>query len=223
MNSIAEELMHYGIKRRSGRYPYGSGKDPRQHGSRDFLGRVEELRKQGITYKDEKTGKTYTGDTAIAKTLGLSTSQFRTELSLAKDERRMLQVATAKRLRDKEGMGSTEIGRKMGLPESTVRSLLDDNSEARMKKAMETANFIKEQIDKKGMIDIGTGVERELGISKEKLKEAVYILEREGYPVYKGGIPQATNPGQQTNQRVICPKGTQHKEIYNFDERFKKE
>lgn len=218
MNTIVDEmLMHYGMPRRSGRYPWGSGEDPHQHGSRDFLGRVDEMRKQGITYKDEKTGKTYTGDTAIAKTLGLSTSQFRTELSLAKDERRMLQVATAKRLRDKEGMGSTEIGRKMGLPESTVRSLLDDNSEARMKKAMETANFIKEQIDKKGMIDIGTGVERELGISKEKLKEAVYILEREGYPVYKGGIPQATNPGQQTNQRVICPKGTQHKEIYNFD------
>lgn len=67
------------------------------------------------------------------------------------------------------------------------------------------------------MIDVGTGVERELGISKEKLNQALYILEMEGYPVYGGGVPQVTNPGKQTNIKVICPPGTEHKEIYNFE------
>jgi predicted transcriptional regulator len=216
MNPMVEDsLMHYGIKRRSGRYPWGSGDDPHQHGSRDFLGRVDELRKQGFTFTDED-GKTYSGDTAIAKSMGLSTTQFRTEISLAKDERRMLDVARAKSLRD-DGKGPTEIGKEMGVNESTVRSWLNEESESRMKQAMNTADFIRDQIEKKGMIDVGTGVERELNISKEKLKEALYILEREGYPIYKGGIPQATNPGQQTNQKVICPKGTQHKDIYQFD------
>lgn len=208
-------LMHYGMPRRSGRYPYGSGDDPYQHDSRDFLGRVDELRKQNFTFTDED-GKTYSGDTAIAKSMGLSTTQFRTEISLAKDERRMLDVARAKSLRD-DGLGATEIGKEMGVNESTVRSWLNSESESRMKQAKNTADFIRDQIEKKGMIDIGTGVERELNISKEKLNEALYILEREGYPIYKGGIPQATNPGQQTNQKVICPKGTEHKEIYQFD------
>ena len=61
MNPIAEEiesyigsasmsdeefLEHYGMPRRSGRYPWGSGDDPYQR-SRDFLGRVEELKKTG--------------------------------------------------------------------------------------------------------------------------------------------------------------------------------
>ena len=41
-NPPLDELMHYGMPRRSGRYPYGSGKDPYQH-SIDFIGRVEEL------------------------------------------------------------------------------------------------------------------------------------------------------------------------------------
>ena len=92
MNPVTEDiLIHYGIKRRSGRYPWGSGEDPYQHG-RDFLGRVDELRKQNFTWTDED-GKTYTGDTAIAKSMGLSTTQFRTEIGLAKDERRMLLVA----------------------------------------------------------------------------------------------------------------------------------
>ena len=69
-NPPLDELMHYGMPRRSGRYPWGSGDDPYQH-SKDFLGRVEELRKQGITYTDEN-GKIFTGDTAIAKNLGLT-------------------------------------------------------------------------------------------------------------------------------------------------------
>ena len=33
-------LMHYGVKRRSGRYPWGSGDNPYQH-SGDFLSRVD--------------------------------------------------------------------------------------------------------------------------------------------------------------------------------------
>ena len=217
MNSIIEDmdfLMHYGMPRRSGRYPWGSGEDPYQHG-RDFIGRVDELRSRNFTFTDEN-GKTYSGDTAIAKSMGLSTTQFRTELALAKDERRMLNVARAKSLKE-DGKSPTEIGREMGVNESTVRSWLNEKSEARMKEAMNTAEHIKAEIAKKGMIDVGTGVERELGISKEKLDQALYILEREGYPLYKGGIPQATNPGQQTNQRVICPPGTEHKEIYEFD------
>lgn len=214
MNSVAEDiLMHYGMPRRSGRYPWGSGKDPYQH-SEDFLSRVEEMRKAGFTYTD-KDGKTYTGDTAIAKSMGMSTTNFRTEVGLAQAERRSLQVAKAKSLRE-DGLGYTEIGRKMDLNESTVRSLLNEKSEARMEQARKIADFIKEQVDTKGMIDVGAGVERELGnISKEKFNQALYLLEREGYPIYGGRIDQMTNPGQKTTLKVICPPGTQHKEIYN--------
>lgn len=206
MNPVAEDiLMHYGMPRRSGRYPWGSGDDPYQHGQ-DFLSRVEALKKSGWTETAEN----------IKKEFGLTTSQYRTEKALAKDERRMLDVARAKSLKE-DGLSNSEIGRQMGVNESTVRSWFESGSEARMKQATETANFIKDQIEKKGMIDVGRGVETELNISSEKLKEALYILEREGYPVYTGGIPQPTNPGQQTIQKVICPKGTEHKEIYNYD------
>lgn len=220
MNPIAEEIEsyygsaamndeeffeHYGMPRRSGRYPWGSGDDPYQH-SRDFLGRIDELKKSGWTESPEN----------IKNEFGLTTTQYRAQKSLAKDERRMLDVARAKSLKE-DGLGATEIGKKMGIPESTVRSLLDPKAEARMMQAKNTADFIRKQIETKGMIDVGTGVEHELNISKEKLNQALAILESEGYPIYKGGIPQVTNKGQQTNQKVICPKGTKHKEIYNYD------
>ena len=208
MNSVKEEMdyiMHYGMPRRSGRYPWGSGEDPYQR-TGDFIGRIEELKKKGWTETPEN----------IEREFGLTTTQYRAQKALAKDERRMIQVATAKSLKE-DGLGATEIGKKMGIPESTVRSLLDPKSEARMMQAKNTADFIRSKIEEKGMIDVGTGVERELNVSKEKLNQALAILESEGYPVYKGGVSQVTNKGQQTNQKVICPKGTEHKEIYNYE------
>lgn len=205
MNPTDDILIHYGMPRRSGRYPYGSGDNPYQH-SQDFLGRIDELKKSGWAETPEN----------IKEEFGLTTTQYRTEKSLARSERRLLDVARAKSLAE-DGLGATEIGRQMGLNESTVRSLLNEKSEAKTKQAQITADSLKKIVDEKGMIDVGTGVERELGISKERLNEALYILERDGYEVYKGGIPQATNPGKQINQRVLCPPGTEHKEIYNFE------
>lgn len=211
-----DELMHYGMPRRSGRYPWGSGDNPYQH-SGDFLSRVKELRTSNFTYTDEN-GKVWSGDNAIAKSMGLTSTQFRTQLSLAKDERRALDVATAKGLREK-GYSLNEIAQKMGFKnDSSVRSLLNENSEVRMNQAKNTAEFLKQQIKEKGMIDVGTGVERELNISKEKLEQALYILEMEGYEVFGGRVPQVTNPGQQTTIKVLCPPGTQHKDIYNYGE-----
>ena len=205
MNYIAEDiLMHYGMPRRSGRYPWGSGENPYQH-SGDFLSRVQELKKQGLSEKD------------IAKNIGLTTTQLRTQVSLAKDERRALQVATAKGLREK-GYSLNQIAEKMGFSnDSSVRSLLNENSEARMNQSKITAEILKKNVKEKGIIDVGTGVERELGVSKEKLSQALYILELEGYKVYGGGVPQVTNAGKQTNIKVLCPPGTEHKDMYNFE------
>lgn len=206
MNPIAEDiLMHYGMPRRSGRYPWGSGEDAYQH-NRDFLGRIEDLKKSGWTETPEN----------IQKEFGMTTTQYRSEKGIASNQRRMLEVARAKSLKE-DGLGYTEIGRKMGLNESTVRSLLNEKSEAKMNQAKKTAEFLKQQIKEKGMIDVGVGVERELNVSREKLNQALAVLESEGYPVYGGRVDQATNPGKKTTIKVICPPGTEHKEIYNYE------
>ena len=204
-----EYIEHYGMPRRSGRYPWGSGEDPYQHSGRDFLGRVEELKQKGWTETPEN----------IKKEFGITTTQYRIEKSLAKDERRSLQVYTAKRLKEKEGLSTSEIGRKLGLRESTVRSLLNAESESRMNKSKETAAFLKKKLEESehGMLDVGTGVDRELNISKEKLDQALYILQREGYKVYGGRFSQVTNPGQMTTQKVLCIPGKEHKDIYELD------
>ena len=204
MNQVAEEmkdiLMHYGTPRHSGRYPWGSGENPYQRNG-DFLSRVDELKGQGLS------------DTEIAKAMGLTTTQFRTQRSLAKDERRALEVERAKALQS-DGYNPSEIARMMGYnSESSIRSLLNSDSEARMNQARVTADNLKRQVDEHGMIAISAGTERYLGVSREKLEEALYILELEGYNHFGGGVPQVTNKGQQTNIRVLCPPDTPYKEI----------
>ena len=197
-----DELVHYGMPRRSGRYPWGSGKDPYQRSS-DFLSRIEELTKAGLSEKE------------IADSMGLTTTQYRVQKSLAKDERRSVEVARAKGLREK-GYSLKEIAKEMGYAnDSSIRSLLDEGAESRMNQSKNTANLLRKQVDEKGMIDVGTGVEKELNISKEKLNQALYMLELEGYNVYGRGVPQATNPGKQTNVRILCKPGIDHKDIYD--------
>lgn len=205
---LDDVLMHYGVKRRSGRYPWGSGDSPYQH-SGDFLSRVEELKKQGLS------------ESEIAKELGIlgdrgqpSPTKLRTQVQLAKHERRELEVQRAKSLRE-DGYSLNEIAEKMGYAnDSSVRALLNDNTAANKNKAKVTADILKEEILKKGMIDVGEGVERELGISKTKLQEALAVLEMEGYNVFPVGIPQTTNPGKQTNTKVLCNPDIDHKYVY---------
>lgn len=212
MNRVAEEiLMHYGVSakdgapgRGSGRYPLGSGDDPNQHRG-DFASRVQDLRKAGMSEKD------------IVTALGLkSTSELRARYSTAVNEQRAQKIARARQMLD-EGRSRAEIAREMGINESTLRSLLDERRAERTRAAQATADFLRAQIEEKGMIDVGTGVELELGVSKEKLNQALSMLEEEGYVVYGGGVPQVTNPGKQTNIKVVCPPGTEHKEIYDFE------
>lgn len=202
--NIDDILMHYGMPRRSGRYPYGSGENPYQH-TGDFIGRVNELKKKGLS------------EVEIAQSFGMSTGSFRAQYSIAKNERRKLMVEKAKSMRG-DGYTYQQIADAIGVKgESTVRSLLNEDSERKMNQAESTANFLKKMVDEKGMIDVGAGTEFALNVTSTKLNNALELLKAQGYEVYGGGVPQVTNPGKQTNLKVLCPPGTEHKEIYNFD------
>lgn len=196
---INDILMHYGTPRHSGRYPWGSGDNPYQH-SGDFLARVDEYKQRGMSDND------------IAKEFGLTTTQYRTQKALAQDERRSLLVDRARSLKE-DGLNNSEIAKVMGFnSESSVRSLLNSDAEARTRLARATADNLKKQVDQYGMIEIGKGAETYLGVSREKLNEALYILELEGYNHFGGGIPEVTNAGKQINMQVLCPPGTPFKE-----------
>lgn len=202
-------IMHYGVKRRSGRYPWGSGENPFQH-SGDLISRVEELQKSGLTEKQ------------IAEKIGLSTTDLRMQLRVAKHERRSLEADRARSLRE-DGYSLNEIASMMGYAnDSSIRALLNENTAANKNRAKATAEVLKKELDKKGILDVGAGVERELGCSQNTLKEALFILETEGYKRFGVGLPQVTNRGKQTTVEIIAKSEKDVKElqkdIYNdFD------
>lgn len=206
MNPIQEDiLMHYGTKRHSGRYPWGSGDNPYQH-SGDFLSRIEELKGLG---KNEKE---------IASELQMSTTELRSYVRIAKHERRQLQVAQAKSLRS-DGKTLDEIASIMGFKnDSSVRALLNDTTASNKNKAVETAEILRKELAEKGAIDIGAGTERILGVSNGVLKEAVLMLELEGYNKFGVRVPQATDPKKGTITDIIANKDITQRDVYKkFD------
>lgn len=203
MNPIAEDiLMHYGVKRRSGRYPFGSGKEPFQH-SGDFLSRVDQLKANGFK------------ETDIAKELGLSTTELRVQLQAAKHERRELLADRARSLRE-DGMSLQEIANEMGYKnDSSIRSLLNEDTAYNKSTAKLAAEKLKERMQDADMIDVGAYTEYELGISRTKMEEALNILEREGYNVYGIGVKQLPNEKQQTTVTVLAKPDIEYGYAYN--------
>ena len=203
MNEITNDiLVHYGVKRRSGRYPWGSGEDPYQH-TGDIDIRVRELRKKGMSEKE------------VAKVLGYeNTSVLRDAVSRASNERKRIQVDRAKALRD-DGLNNSQIAREMGVNESTVRSWFNENREVNQRRAEKAADRLREELKTKHAIDVGAGVELEMGITKGKLKDALDILVEEGYTVEGIGVPQVKDKSKRTIVTVVHDDTVTTRDLYN--------
>lgn len=199
-------LMHYGIIRRSGRYPWGSGGNEVAR-SRTFLDIIKELRDKGLTDVEIALGF----NTPEHK---FTTTDLRALTSIARNKVKQANIGEAERLREK-GYSNSAIGRKMGINESVVRSLLAPGEKDKLDVLHATANMLKQQVAEKKYIDVGTGVERHLSvpISKEKLQTAIASLKEEGYKVHYVKIPQlGTN--QLTTLKVLAGPGVGYSEVY---------
>lgn len=195
-----DELMHYGTPRHSGRYPWGSGENPYQS-STGFYGMAKQLKSDGMSDKE------------IAESFGMSTREYKSAYSNAKNEVRAANRAEALRLKDK-GYSNTAIGQRMGVNESTVRSWMDEDIAERSSISKNTAKALKSAVDDKKYIDIGGGVENQMGISRTALDNAVKMLKDEGYTVHYIQTEQL-GTGHKTSIKVLAPPDTTYSEVWN--------
>lgn len=213
ITSESNILEHYGTKRHSGRYPWGSGDSPYQH-SGDFLSRVEELKKKGLSEKEILE----TINDSLPDEYKMGLTEFRTARQKAGHDRKALEYDQIRALKD-DGLGWKEIGDKLGMSESSVRSKYNNAIGEKASQAEKIAATLKEEVDKKGMIDISEGANQVLGVSESKLDEAAYILEAEyGYKRYGVGIRQPTNVRQQTNITVLAKPEFDQKYAYQHQD-----
>ena len=191
-------LVHYGTPRHSGRYPWGSGKDPYQSAS-SFLSERDRLRKEGMS------------DTDIARAWGMTTTEFRAQGSIARAEKKAGDIARAVRLKE-AGLPNTAIAEKMGLNESSVRELLKPDAGHRQDAIKRTSDILEAECKAKRYIEYGTGVEMNLQTSTATLNTAVESLRQKGYKTHEVYVKQ---PGRDdfTILKVLVPPGVTRAEL----------
>lgn len=191
-----DELKHYGIKRKSGRYPWGSGEDPHQ-GESKFLGEYETLLSKGFSQVE------------IANKLGMNTTQLRDNIRWARAEQNARNTEAANRLKD-TGLSNVAIGKQLGVSEATVRNYLskktgDDQKTLNRKQDLEfITDTVKSSVEKTGYLDVGVGVERQIGVSRDKFNAVVNKLAKdEGYYIHEVSIKRLSDP---TGQKYTTVK-----------------
>lgn len=209
-------LMHYGVGpddnppgRGSGRYEKGSGEEPYQHGIGSFLERVD-------FYKNVKH---VTNQKELAQLCGCkNTTDFRLEYTKALHAWKQERAAKAQAMIN-SGKSKKAVAEHFGIRESTLSSWLNPKSLERVSAAQKTADFLEDQVKQKGMIEVGAGVEKELGVPRTKFSEALSLLESKGYNVFGGRVPQATNPGKKTTITVLATPDGKWSDVYNHPEK----
>lgn len=185
---MTDDVLHSGVKRRSGRYPWGSGKDPQR--SMDVMARKDELSAKGLSQVE------------IAKELGMNTTQLRNALAVANSERKNI-IMDQVRSRAERGESDTKISEDLGVSESTVRNYKKKMYEVQTKQVNNIVDSLRSSVDEHEYLDIGAGVEIQMGISKAKMKAAVSALEADGYTQHKIYVRRLTDPSKYTTVKVL--------------------
>lgn len=171
------EIYHTGVGhednppgRGSGRYGWGTGENPGQH-QFNLPSEVEKLKKRGI--KESEIAKMFLGEKAKIQDL-------RAAVTIAKNEEKKANIQKAMALFEKYG-NKSEVARRMGLNESSVRSLLNPALRERRDRYTNTAEMLRKVVDEKEIVDIGKFSEMSLGVPGYTKDVAVSMLEKEGY------------------------------------------
>ena len=197
------DLMHYGTPRHSGRYPWGSGKNPQRN--KNILTRYNELKAQGFS------------DADIAKGFEMrSASELKARVYNAKNEIKKENMESAFNMMD-DGKSNVHIAERLGVTEGTVRQWRKMGREEALGKRDENrriADILKTAVDDKGFIDVGSGTEIDLGVNENRKKMAIDILKDEGYTIHNIQVDQqGTKNGQKTTVQVLAPPGTTYKDV----------
>lgn len=194
MSTLEDILKHYGTKRKSGRYPWGSGVDPMQSESGfAFLREVGELRAKGLS------------DTEVASKMGLNTTQFRNSITWANKERTEYIRRNVAEM-EKSGMTNTAIGKALGISERTVANYRNKGNVAEEHRKMqldEVTDAVREGVEKTGYLDVGVGVERQLGVSRNRFNTVVNKLASdEGYSIHNVYNQRLSDPTGKTGTTI---------------------
>jgi DNA-binding CsgD family transcriptional regulator/peptidyl-tRNA hydrolase len=185
-------LIHYGILRRSGRYPWGSGGD--------------------IIYRSNKMAAKGLSEKEIAAGLGMSIKELRNRKAIVKAEIKEAERINVTKQRE-SGMSVAAIAREFKLAPSTVRDLLKPAAAIKFKIIHNTAKALKSMVKLFGFVDVGEGSELWMGIPRPKMDNAIQLLKDEGYTTHKIYQEQLGSRDNKSTILVLAPPGTTYKQV----------
>lgn len=214
------ELLHTGTPHEgaiphSGRYAFGSGKNPYQSDKTGFYKEYKQLKDKGLSEK--KIAKHF-DDKYYGGNGYFNTSNLRAYITIGKEQTERENITTAVRLRNERQMSVKAISEKMGVPERTVYSWLEPDRQEKLSKTRAIADAVKSQVDayaKDGKyLDVGKATEIQLGCSRTQLNTAIAMLEEEGY---KKNYISVTQLGthKKTSVIVLTKDDVEYRDIYN--------
>ena len=207
-----DSLEHYGTKRHSGRYPWGSGDDPYQHEDKnaEFYVEYKELKDKGMT--QGQIAK-YFDDTYYGGEGKFKTTQLRAKISIGHDAYNAAQRSRLLYLTEERQMSVNAAAKSMGIAETTARSLLKPEKEQKISSTRNLANRLAADVEQVKYLDVGPAINLQYGVSSTQLKTAVAVLKEEGYQIHYISVPQATNPLLKTSMQVLTKDDVSWKEV----------
>ena len=199
--------------RGSGRYPFGSGERAHQH-SWDTLTRINKLKAQGMSDKEIAKAMGWTMEVYDKKTKQMTTegntSRYKAEKEIAVHEVAMdkYDEVTWYRTHNDPKTGkpytTSEIARLMGFKnESSLRSFEESSKFSSESPIFKAAEQVKANIERTGYLDVGKGTNLYLGITDDRMKTVLAVLEKEGYQVVNDVQVKQLNGGDNYTTRKI--------------------
>ena len=187
------ELEHYGIKRRSGRYKWGSGDDPYQR-ENGFLKRNDELRKQGLSEKE------------IADMFGMSIRQLRAQKTMEKERHNQV-LADSVASMTKRGLTIDQMAESLGVSARTISNLKAGASQFDNTRSNNIKEAIAKQIAENPYLDISEGIEKQLGIPRTKFMAIVNDMVENGeLNTHTLKLKRLDNPDRELTVTVLTPE-----------------
>ena len=185
---MTDEILHYGVKRRSGRYEWGSGKDPQR--SQDILSKTDEMHAKGMSEKE------------IADELGMTISKLRSEKAWANEVRKNV-IAEGVRSRRERGLTYDQIAEEMDISAASARNYDKRVASIETQQLATVSDILRDSVNEYGYLDVGIGVERQIGVSRTKLKAAVDKLKEEGYVEHEIYVKRLNDSSKYTTIKVL--------------------
>ena len=210
-----DDILHFGTKRHSGRFPYGSGENPFQHDKTGFYKEYKTLKDKGMS---EAKIQKYFDDKYYGGNGTFNSSVLRAYITIGREQEEKENITRCLYLRNDKQMSVKAISEQMSVPERTVYSWLEPDRQAKLSKTRAVADQVKDQIERYSKdgkyLDVGKASEIQLGCSRTQLNTAISMLEDEGYKLQYLSVKQL-GTGKNTSIKVLTKGDVDWKDINN--------